>query len=336
MDKQWIEKKKSEIKSTLHKQLISVESTKTTDDYVIVSGYVNRFRDTEGNIVRDRDGDAVTPYGMDVTEYEKNPVILFQHDRNEPIGRAVKIEKREDGIYMVMHIFKALNPKVYEAVRLGALSAFSIGFKVMDLYYDEEKDIFYLVKTLLLENSIVSVPANQESLIDSVEMPDGMKCMVIHGSDCKDKKLNESKEADDVNETLKQLVGLVSDLNQRLGVLETKETKEVNLDEVEANEFMAENELEEVKEQEDTNTEAKEEANTDGGSVTENSEESEELENTEDPSTTEVALSLDSVVNLLRETKVSEENFDSLLEVVERLSTELNSFLEQNLNLTQE
>lgn len=295
MDKKWIEKKKSEIKSTLHKQLISVDSTETTDDYVIVSGYVNRFMDNEGNIVVDRDGDAVAPFGMDITEYQKNPVILFQHKRDEPIGRAVNIEKREDGIYMVMHIFKDLNQKVYNAVRLGALSAFSIGFKVSDVYYDEEKDIFYLVKTLLLENSIVSVPANQESIIDSVVMSNGTKCLAIHGEDYVSKTETSSEEGkfETIVETVEQLSNSFDTLLDYLGskgFKEPKESKDVE---------------EELKTEEDPE---------------------------EDPVVETTSLSYEDVVNFLRENKVTEENFDSLLEVAENLSTELNSFLEENLN----
>ncbi len=46
----------------------------------------------------DRDQDVVIPSGMNSKEYEANPVLLYSHDPNKPIGKMVTMRRGENSI----------------------------------------------------------------------------------------------------------------------------------------------------------------------------------------------------------------------------------------------
>ena len=48
--------------------------------------------------------DAWTKGGLG--NFEKNPIILFNHDYNKPIGRATKVTPTRDGLHMEAKISK--------------------------------------------------------------------------------------------------------------------------------------------------------------------------------------------------------------------------------------
>ena len=104
------------IKSLKQKTLYEPVTIKNVDtsneDYLIVSGYANKFKDVSGQIIKDSDGDSVVPSGIDLTRFNKNPIILLNHNRNDIIGKATSTEIRDDGLYMTMEVHKSLNEKV--------------------------------------------------------------------------------------------------------------------------------------------------------------------------------------------------------------------------------
>ena len=157
-------------------------------------------------------------------------------------------------------------------------------------------------------------------------MSNGAKCLAIHGQDCVSKAdtSNEEDKFEAIATTVEQLSNSFDTLLDYLGSKGFDEPEEKDMDEENNN-----SESEELKEVEETE-EAKE-----GAGSPDNVEASDNASGAETEEVTEVentSLSYEDVVNFLREHKVSEENFDSLLEVAENLSTELNSFLEQNIN----
>jgi HK97 family phage prohead protease len=185
--------------------------SESSDEYLVVSGYANRYK-VGPTVTVDRDGDSVPSMGIDVNDYLKNPIILLQHDRNHMIGKAVEVQLREDGLWMKMHVYKALNEKAYHAVRLGVLKAFSIGFIVKDLKYDEVHDVFILSSTVLLENSLVSIPSNQLSLVEEVHTPDGnLKCIKGCTADYLVKEMPDEVNSD-LMRTLKDLEAKIDNI----------------------------------------------------------------------------------------------------------------------------
>ena len=114
---------------------------------------------------KDRQGDVV-PSGVwqkGLENYLKNPVILAYHDHSMPIGRMVDHRVDEKGLWIKANISDAAG-NIYKLVKNGVLTAFSIGFRVMDAEYNSAAEVFVIKDLELHEISVVSVPANQNTL----------------------------------------------------------------------------------------------------------------------------------------------------------------------------
>jgi len=93
--------------------------------------------------------------------FEKNPIILFNHDYNKPIGRATGLKVTENGLELKAKISKSAPDHVAQLVKEGILGAFSVGFRVKDADYMSETDGLKIKDAELFEVSVVSVPCNQ-------------------------------------------------------------------------------------------------------------------------------------------------------------------------------
>ena len=126
-----------------------------------IAGYAN-------TISKDRSGDVVTAeaWAKGVENFRKNPVMLYQHKHDCPIGRIDSIAVDKKGIYVEGSVSEAAEKThgVQTLIRDGALKSFSVGFRVKDGRYDRENDSMVITDVELLEISVVSVPCNQESL----------------------------------------------------------------------------------------------------------------------------------------------------------------------------
>ena len=114
-------------------------------------------------IDKDRVGDIIEAEAWEkggLKDYLNNPVILFNHDYNQPIGRAVMVETNNGGLQMKAKIAKSAG-HVGDLIKEGVLGAFSVGFRVKDAEYMKETDGYRIKDAELLEVSVVSVPANQ-------------------------------------------------------------------------------------------------------------------------------------------------------------------------------
>ena len=128
---------------------------------VKIAGYAN-------TTTKDRTGDIVTAeaWAKGVENFRKNPVMLYQHKHDQPIGRFDKITVDKKGIYVEGTVSEAAenNYGVHTLIKDGALKSFSVGFRVKDGKYNNTDDTMIITDVELLEISVVSVPANQESL----------------------------------------------------------------------------------------------------------------------------------------------------------------------------
>jgi HK97 family phage prohead protease/HK97 family phage major capsid protein len=93
--------------------------------------------------------------------FEKNPIILFNHDYNKPIGRATGLKVTDNGLELKAKISKSAPDHVAQLVKEGILGAFSVGFRVKDADYLTETDGLKIKDAELFEVSVVSVPCNQ-------------------------------------------------------------------------------------------------------------------------------------------------------------------------------
>lgn len=132
----------------------------------------------------DRYGDIIRVAGWELTNYKRNPIVLFQHQATNPVGIAskvwvegtklmVRIKLASEGTSpFIDTLRKLLDQKIVRAV--------SVGFQpTKEPVYmrDPENDRvtgMEFVGQELLENSLVSVPANPNalSLAKSLHIPE--------------------------------------------------------------------------------------------------------------------------------------------------------------------
>lgn len=141
--------------------LNSLFSTKSaeSDTNIYIEGYASTTD-------QDRHGDVVpkSVWEKGIQNYLRNPIILAYHDHSSPIGRMTSHKVDEKGLWIKARISNAA--KQYQLIKDGVLSAFSIGFRVLDAEYNSAAEVFLIKDLELVEISVVSVPANQNTLFD--------------------------------------------------------------------------------------------------------------------------------------------------------------------------
>jgi HK97 family phage prohead protease len=113
----------------------------------------------------DRTSDRVLPTAWTrggLRNYKLNPILLFNHDYSRPIGKVIEISTDSRGLKIKGIISKSAGD-VYNLVKEGVLSTFSVGFLVKDADYDKSLDGLIVKDAELLEVSVVSVPTNQDA-----------------------------------------------------------------------------------------------------------------------------------------------------------------------------
>jgi len=125
--------------------------------------------DRAGDII---EHDAWTKGGLE--NFKSNPIILFNHDYNKPIGRATGLEVSDKGLDISARISKAAGD-IKDLVKDGVLGAFSVGFRVKDADYMPETDGYKIKDAELFEVSVVSVPCNQGATFSLAKSFDSME-----------------------------------------------------------------------------------------------------------------------------------------------------------------
>lgn len=139
--------------------------------YVQISGIANAT-------TVDRIGDLIPKEAWNLANYLKNPVMLWEHCGKNPIGKVLKIEPRDDGLYFEAEIGSKVEEitekqeEVISLLRQGILKSFSVGF--IPRASERKDDIFLIKDAELLEISLVSVPMNQDSLLTSIKSIENM------------------------------------------------------------------------------------------------------------------------------------------------------------------
>jgi len=181
----------------------------------------------------DRDAEIVIPDGIQLDQYRKNPVLLFGHQwGNPPIGSMKNIYSDGFGLRgTAMFAGTDRAEEIWQLVKGGHIRTSSIGFIPTEVitrdrhpkefaqmvtyaqnswgeFGDDEAASVraFITKSIMLENSIVPIPANPEALIQSVHgksltISDNTLKLLGIGSD--DKLIDievDSKANDDLNE----------------------------------------------------------------------------------------------------------------------------------------
>ena len=187
--------KKAKIMNKLFNLTSTFKSEAQDDGSVMVRGMAstNAF---------DRAGDSITADAWTkggLGNFEKNPIILFNHDYNKPIGRATKVTPTTDGLHMEAKISK--HAECAELIKDGVLGAFSVGFKVKDADYMKETDGLMIKDAELFEVSVVSVPCNQAATFSLAKSFDSETEYEDFKKTFKSEEQSSSKEIDMSEET---------------------------------------------------------------------------------------------------------------------------------------
>jgi len=124
--------------------------------------------DRAGDII---EADAWTKGGLE--NFKQNPILLFNHDYNKPIGKATGLQVTKNGLEITGRISKAAG-EIKDLVKDGVLGAFSVGFRVKDADYMTETDGYKIKDAELFEVSVVSVPCNQGATFSVAKSFDNM------------------------------------------------------------------------------------------------------------------------------------------------------------------
>lgn len=167
---------------------------------------------------QDRSGDIIEATGWKLSNYMKNPVFLWSHNRVPelpPIGRTVELQRTTDNlVFNIEFATKDLLPfadTIYKMYRAGFIRAVSVGFipTKREIITDPATGNFKgfrFTEQELVELSAVNVPDNPEALIQEA----------VHGTLCKEaqdflvKSLHYEREktlsdiAKEIQETLEE------------------------------------------------------------------------------------------------------------------------------------
>lgn len=154
-----------------HKTLDVPFEIKAVSDDGLFSGYGAVF----GNV--DLGGDVIHAgaFAGTISEWsgrKRMPPILWNHDRNEPLGVYTAISEDEKGLYvegrlLVNEVQRA--KEIHALMKAGALDGMSIGYGVKRREYDEETGVRHLKELSLFEVSIVTFPMNESARVDAVK-----------------------------------------------------------------------------------------------------------------------------------------------------------------------
>jgi HK97 family phage prohead protease len=146
-------------------EIKAVDGEARAFDFVISTASVDRY------------GDTVAVDGWKLSNFRKNPVVLWMHDNSMlPVGKASNI-RVEDGKLKARVEFTPAelvryNDIVFEMIKGGFLSATSVGFIPLKYAFVDDPERRFGIdfqEQELLEFSIVTVPANQEALVEGRE-----------------------------------------------------------------------------------------------------------------------------------------------------------------------
>lgn len=153
-----------------------------------LKGYYDELEEGEKAIIAyistggiDRDNEILEPKGADISDFRKNPVVMWSHKYSDlPVGKATKIWRDEKGLLAKTEFYTDYEfaDMVYRMYRDSFLKAMSVGFIPLKFSQpsdeDKEKNDWpkelqrIYQRFLLLEYSCVPVPSNPEALVVAV------------------------------------------------------------------------------------------------------------------------------------------------------------------------
>jgi len=179
---------------------------------IYLEGYASVFVNADGSRLEDRDGESVSIALLNIENFKKNPIMVFDHNWSDAMGKVTHIEKDAKGLYVKAEMHKLTGREnVFEAVQKGITKTFSIGFIAKTYTYLEDEDIFEISSAELVELSIVNVPSNQ----DAIFTPTSQKSMTVSKRMLKEQNNMTCDEVNGLCSMSKQIKGKKMDLENK-------------------------------------------------------------------------------------------------------------------------
>jgi len=118
----------------------------------------------------DRYGDVIDPDGWDLANFRNNPIALFAHDSDLPVGNWKNVRVQKGALVGELELLpEGRSTRVDEIrafVETGMLRAVSVGFHPIEAekIKDSPKGGVHFKRAELVECSLVSIPANPNAL----------------------------------------------------------------------------------------------------------------------------------------------------------------------------
>lgn len=187
--------KKTDSTVRLHRlaEIKAVSQEQDKPNTLYIEGYASFYRNDIGMKEVDRDQEIVNVDGMDITAYQKNPVLLWNHDFSEVRGKVISISKDNNGLYVRAEMQRLTGKEAdFENVLYGNVKSFSIGFIPYEYQYLD--DAIEITQSEMIELSIAPVQSNRSALFQVV----GTKSLDVDNTKLK-QLLEPTKKEEDMD-----------------------------------------------------------------------------------------------------------------------------------------
>lgn len=124
----------------------------------------------------DRAGDVVVQKGIGLDNYLKNPVVLWNHKKDYPVGNAIKIKRVGDVTEALVEFFPEgtdeTADRICRMVKAGGINGVSIGFDPLEAKPIKGGGV-EVTRCDLMEFSFVTIPCHADALVMQRSMADG-------------------------------------------------------------------------------------------------------------------------------------------------------------------
>ena len=117
-------------------------------------------------------GTRVLTSGMNVEQYCRNPVLLYQHERGQVIGyvKDLKVENDEVTGELMFDCASELSKRCKKQYEFGSLRMVSVGIDILELSEDKQHLVQgqtcpTITKSKLFEVSLVDIGANDDAIV---------------------------------------------------------------------------------------------------------------------------------------------------------------------------
>jgi len=190
------------------KGIKNIEKAKVLDNIEgkgFIAGYLSYFNNV------DLDGDIIRPGAFTKTLKERTPKVLFNHNKNIPIGKIIEVFEDSKGLFAIIELNLEVQAAkdVYSHLKFGALDSFSIGFKLTRFELLENNDgsiSFDILEVKLFEASVVAIPANEQAIVTEI------KDKIDESFKSKTEEINKViKSTETIDDLIKVLTALVDE-----------------------------------------------------------------------------------------------------------------------------